>query len=116
MIDFLALTGDAVDNVPGVSGIGPKRAAKIVAEAGCSLREVISDPSRISEGSRRIIQENAQRLLINLEVLALNREIECGLSLEDLAVRPQDPARLLPFFERMEFHSMAQSLREIELF
>lgn len=64
VIDVQALCGDAIDNVPGVPGIGEKSAGPIVAELG-SLEELISDPNKISE-IRAELEERLSQLTVQL--------------------------------------------------
>src|SRR5690606_21422600 len=61
VIDLLALTGDTVDNVPGVEGIGPKTAAKLIQEFG-SLRNILANLDKITGKRRENLQAAAAHL------------------------------------------------------
>jgi DNA polymerase-1 len=108
--DFLALTGDAVDNVPGVEKVGPKTAAKWLQQHG-SLEEVIAHAAEV-EG---VAGENLRRALDWLpkgrELLTVKRDVPLQWSLGDLERRQADPERLHRLLERFGFKSW---LRELE--
>lgn len=111
IVDWLALTGDSSDNIPGVPGVGAKTAADWLSQWG-SLAEIWKrlpelKPPRLSlalAGQREAVSRNAR-------LLRLQRDIHCVKSLEDLKCRPPDTRRLLAFFEAQEFHSLANDLR-----
>lgn len=113
---WLALTGDSVDNIPGIPGLGPKTAAKLLAEfgtlenIGARLEEV--KPDRIREALRA----NRDVLLRNAEMVRLDRDLPVAIDWDGWRVKPEQPERLLAFFERWGFKSMARDLREPQLF
>lgn len=122
--DVLALTGDAVDNIPGVDGIGPKTAAKLVREHG-AVSGLAADPSVIKNDKLRDkVAAAADRLRLNLELVRLDDDLPLPVALGDLAVRP-DPAAVLEVARRCEFRSLlaeyeklaaADGSRQAELF
>lgn len=115
IVDWLALTGDASDNIPGLKGVGPKTAAKLLAQFG-SLESLWNRMEEVQkEKLRNQLVEKRDLVERNVQMVRLMDGIEGVPDFSELAVRP--PAReLLPFFERMEFHAMARNLREPELF
>jgi len=102
IVDYLALVGDAIDNVPGVNGVGPGFASKWIKQYG-SLDRLMEKSSEIS-GTRG---ENLRKVLDWLpkarELLTVKRDVPLDVRLEDLAVRPADPARLRSVYERFGF-------------
>ena len=85
MADYLALTGDAVDNIPGVPGVGPKTAAALLA-AFASLEEIYAglDRGRSAAGARRG-EARRDRLAQHREAAYLARQltvIACDMPLE----------------------------------
>lgn len=116
IVEFLALTGDEVDNVPGVPGIGPKTAAKLLAGPS-PLADFLSDPARAgSDKTRRMFEEHKDLIRRNLETVRLRRDVQGLPGLSEMTVRPPSPSRLLPLLEELEFHSMAEELRTRSLF
>ena len=116
IVEWLALTGDTADNIPGIPGVGPKTATALLARFGslaavwARLDEV--DPPRLRE-KLRTHRATVER---NLEMMRLHADVDgtpdwraCG------AVRAP-AAALRPFFEDLEFHSLVKELAEPELF
>ena len=116
IVQWLALTGDASDNIPGVPGIGAKTAAKLLNEHGSleGLWESLDriGPARIKEAlaTHRDVVER------NVEMIRLRDNLPVPLDWDATIARPEEPDRLMSFFERMEFHSFARELRERNLF
>lgn len=114
--DLLALTGDASDNIPGIHGVGPKTAAKWLNTYGSlegiaqHMNELV--PERLRDPVRRAWPD----VVRNLELVRLDRDLALPLDLSDLALLPDDPARLAPFFRRLEFHAMLKDLGQPDLF
>jgi 5'-3' exonuclease len=112
MADFLALTGDSVDNIPGVPGIGPKTAAALFAIFG-SLDELYANLARVPSLKLRGAAQVAARLLAHREAAYLARRltgIVCDLPLEctldELRPRPPDAAGLEAFFDAHGFGTL----------
>ena len=111
VVELLALTGDAADNVPGVPGMGPKTAARLLSQCD-SLADLLSRPETVaSEKTRESLAQHRDRILRNLAIIRLRCDLQVPLSVADMEARMPDPAVLLPFFEKMEFHGMADDLR-----
>jgi len=113
--DFLALTGDTVDNIPGVPGIGKKTAAELFAIFG-SLDELYANLGKVPALKLRGAAAVAARLLAHKESAYLARRltgIVCDIplkaTLDDLKPRPPDRARLESFFDA---HGFGNILRQ----
>lgn len=112
VVDFLALTGDSSDNIPGVPGIGAKTAAKLL-QQWHSLASALEHAASIEpEKVRRGLIEQRALLSRNVRLLRLETQLDCGQSISDLRARPPDTGRLLAFYEELEFHTLAKALRE----
>jgi 5'-3' exonuclease len=110
--DFLALTGDSVDNIPGVPGIGKKTAAELFAVFG-SLDELYANLERVAALKLRGAGGIAAKLLAHKEAAYLARRLTgilCDIPLQaevdDLRRRPPDGARLRGFFDEQGFGSI----------
>ncbi len=113
--DFLALTGDTVDNIPGVPGIGKKTAAELFAIFG-SLDELYANLGKVPALKLRGAAAVAARLLAHREAAYLARrltgivcDIPLEVTLDDLKPRPPDRARLELFFDA---HGFGNILRQ----
>jgi len=103
--DVLALTGDSVDNIPGVEGVGPKTAAKLVRAHG-STSLLAENPGVIdNEKLRAKVAAAAARLRDNLELVRLETDLPLPRPLGDLNVAP-DPAAVVALAKKCEFRSL----------
>jgi len=107
--DFLALTGDSVDNIPGVPGVGKKTAAELFAVFG-SLDELYANIDRVATLKLRGAATIAHRLRAHKDAAYLARRltgIVCDMplaaTLDDLKPRPPDSAGLESFFDSHAF-------------
>jgi DNA polymerase-1 len=112
IVEWLALTGDTVDNIPGVPGVGPKTAAKLLAQFG-SIENLWTKLDQVaSEKLREALAAHRADVVRNVELVTLRRDLDVPVSVDTMGVRRIDPARMVPFYEEMEFGSLAKPLRE----
>lgn len=105
--DYLALVGDTSDNIPGIAGVGPKTAAKWLAEWG-SLEGVIAHAAELKpDRFREPVAAEAEKLRRNLKLTTLN------LSLPTVAAEktPPDAAELLRLLEEFGMRSTLAEAR-----
>ncbi len=115
IVDWLSLTGDTADNIPGVEGLGPKTAAKLLSQFG-SLAALWSRLAEVEpERIRTRLAEARARVENNVELIRLRRDLDCAPGWDAMAVRPEAPDRLIPFYEHMEFHSLLKGLGQPSL-
>lgn len=116
IIDWLALTGDNSDNIPGVPGIGAKTAASLLTEFG-SWSELVHRIFEVkNDRIRNLLVENTDVVGRNRKMVMLAKDLLPCLNFDDLQVKPPEIKGLLAFYERLEFHAMAREIREPELF
>ncbi len=109
IVDVLSLIGDAVDNIPGVPGVGEKTAARLVREFG-SLSELLGDLQRVENLKlREKLAAHREQILCNREMVRLRLDAPLPRPLAELALRPQ-PAELVQFLRRCEFRSLVREL------
>ena len=104
IVDWLALVGDVADNIPGVDGIGPKTAAKLLARFG-TLADCFGRAEEIESASLR------EKLLagravaeLNVQLMALDKAVPGVPDWDAIPVPAPDAARLQAFFEKYELH------------
>ena len=108
--DFFALTGDAVDNIPGVKGVGEKTALRLLEEFG-SVENMIKNASQIkSEGLRQAIQNNIEAIRLSYDLLKLRDELEIDFDLDKLSRKEPDYDRLFSLFKQLEFKNLLKKL------
>ena len=117
IVDYLTLIGDAVDNVPGVDKVGPKTAAKWIADHG-SLDGVIAAAGSIKgvagENLRRALDwlPQGKRLVTVLTDCDLSAHIASWPALDALALREVDREGLLEFYRRYGFKARRKELEQ----
>ncbi|RST86290.1 DNA polymerase I [Aquibium carbonis] len=112
MIDLQALTGDSVDNVPGVPGIGPKTAAQLLEQFG-DLDTLLARASEIKQNKRReSIIENADKARISRELVRLRDDVPLVDGLDVLTLQPPNGPKLIGFLKAMEFTSLTRRVAE----
>lgn len=107
--DYLGLAGDSVDNIPGVSGVGPKTAAALLAELG-TLEAVFEDLERVTELPIRGAKSLARKLEEQREVALLSKRLATvaldapfEATLDELEHRGADREKVDPLFDRLGF-------------
>jgi DNA polymerase-1 len=108
VVDVLALVGDAVDNVPGVPGIGEKGARDLVREYG-SVEAVLDNAEKVKRAAYRegLLQHGAEALL-SKRLVTLRTDVPVQLDLDALRRRPPDRAAAHALFTEMEFLALAK--------
>jgi DNA polymerase-1 len=107
--DWLALMGDAVDNIPGVPGVGPKTAAGLLKQFG-SVAALYARLAEVkSEKLRAALLGSAEAVRRNLKLVQLH-EVPCAFAPEQLAVKAADREQLRELFRRWGFKGMIEAL------
>ncbi len=104
--DFLALTGDASDNVPGVPGIGSKTAAELLLKFG-SLDELYNQLDTLPKNKRReTLEQNRELAFISQKLVTLESETPLELGIQDLEYIGVDNNKLSAFLLKYGFKSL----------
>ncbi len=108
VVDVLALLGDAVDNVPGVPGIGEKGARELVARFG-PVEEILAHAGEVTRKAYRDgLTQHAEAALRSKQLVTLRRDAPVQLDLEALSVRGPDRAAARALFVELEFAALAK--------
>ena len=110
IIDYLALVGDAVDNIPGVPKCGPKTAAKWLAEYG-TLEGVIANADKIGGKIGESLRATVPRLPLNRQLATIRVHVPLQERYGDLAMRDRDVETLRALYSRYGFN---QALKELD--
>lgn len=109
VVDYLALTGDAVDNIPGVPGVGPKTAATLLAHFGsldALLARIEEVPYLRLRGAAQVylrIKQHREQALLSQRLSAIALDAPVPAVIDELRWREPDPTRLASLFERLRF-------------
>jgi len=108
--DVLALTGDSVDNIPGV-GLGRKTAAALIREHG-SLEALLTNIDKVkNQRSREKLANARDQILQNRKMVDLDCHLELPVAIDDLRIEP-DHSKLIAALEKCEFKSLLQEVRD----
>jgi DNA polymerase I len=106
MVDVQALIGDSTDNVPGIPGIGPKRAAELVNEFG-DLEGVLAAAAGMKPGKRRdSLIEHAASARLSRELVTLRDDTPVPVPLDRLCACPIDRPKLAAWLSKQGFRSV----------
>ena len=110
IVDYLALVGDAADNVPGVDKVGPKTAAKLLQEYG-SLDALVARAAEV----KGVVGENLRKALEWLPtartLVTVKTDVALPFTLESLTMREPDREALDALYGRFGFRSLREALK-----
>ncbi|MBI2010854.1 MAG: hypothetical protein HYS89_01315 [Candidatus Colwellbacteria bacterium] len=112
LADYKGLAGDVSDNIPGVPGVGPKTATKILVEHG-SLEKVLEEAESIGLTDTKLQQKlvaNKDQALLSKKLATLNRSLPLEVELEDLRVKSIPKEETANYLEGLGFGSLAGRL------
>ncbi|HOT96915.1 MAG TPA: DNA polymerase I [bacterium] len=107
IIDYLALCGDASDNIPGVPGIGPVGALALLKQYG-SLGALLNQAEQIEAKKHRVLlQEHADLARLSQTLATIHCDVPLDITVESLAARPVPAEKAAAFFRKMDLPSLA---------
>jgi len=108
--EVLALTGDTVDNIPGIDGLGPKTAVSLITAHG-SLDALLANLDAVkNERMREKLRAGVQRIHDNREMVRLDDDLPLPVPLEDLRIAPRWP-ELVAALEKCEFKGLLAEVK-----
>lgn len=111
MIDYLALIGDSVDNIPGIPNVGPKTAVKWL-EAYGSLENIVQNAQAISGRVGENLRASLELLPLYQKLVTIDVNLSLNLDPSDILLKNPDHKQLARLFSELEFKSW---LKEIDL-
>lgn len=115
LVDMRALTGDPSDNIPGVPGIGPKTAQKLLASYQ-GLEELLSHLDEVKEKKvRDRLQEYQEQARLSRWLLHLEDRVPLAVDVAALQPGPRDRAALGELFAELEFSKLAKEISSSEV-
>jgi 5'-3' exonuclease len=108
--DVLALTGDSVDNIPGI-GLGRKTAAALIREFG-GLDGLLNNVDKVKTArTREKLANSREQIVQNRKMVELDCQLELPVPIDQLRIEPDYPA-LIAALEKCEFKSLLQEVRD----
>ncbi len=105
IVDYLALLGDKVDNVPGVPGIGKKGAVDILAAHG-TLKAALDNVESLKGRAKKALVEHRDLALLCQELVTIDQHLDLGVTFEDLRVTEPGTAGLNELYIGLQFYSL----------
>lgn len=110
LIDILGIWGDAIDNIPGIKGIGEVGAKKLIAEFG-SIENMVENAHRIKNEKMRIkVQENAEEALLSKKLATIILDVPLAFDENAMIYHGPDMAALTKIFNELEFKTLLQRI------
>ena len=113
IIDFLGLMGDSSDNVPGVPGVGPKTAVKLLSDYG-SIENVLSNRNSIT--NKRVhkgLSENSNNALLSKKLVTIITDVELEFEIQDLIRKDINYETTSKKFKELEFQALINILESL---
>ena len=112
VVEILGLMGDTSDNIPGVPGIGPKTAQRLIEEYG-SVEEIIKNSGNLKNVKlRESFRKYAEQARMSRQLANIRKDIEIDFNFHDAAVKEPDKEVLSKLFSEFEFSSLLQEIRQ----
>ncbi len=109
IVDYLALMGDSVDNIPGIVGVGPKTAAKWLQEYG-SLDGVVAHAEAIKGKVGENLRASLGQLPLARDLATIRCSLDLPVTLDAMRPRPPDLAKLIALYARLGFNRWIEDL------
>lgn len=109
VIDILGMWGDAVDNIPGIPGVGEKTAKKLIGEYG-SMENIIANADKIKGKLGENIKAFAEQGLISKKLATIQLDVPIEVSDEDLHIDAPDKEKLGELFAHLEFRTLGKRI------
>ena len=110
VIDYLALVGDASDNIPGVKGVGEKTARKLIEEFG-DLDSILAHAEEVKgKRAREALVSDADNARLSRDLVTIKRDVPVELDLDGFRGAEWDIDLLQRLYTELEFHSLLQRL------
>ncbi|NMG58694.1 DNA polymerase I [Geitlerinema sp. P-1104] len=113
VVDYKALCGDSSDNLPGVKGIGPKTAVKLLAEYE-SLDAIYAHLDEIKGATSKKLDAGREAAYHTQYMAQINCDVPLDVNWDQLQLRGFEPERVLPLLEQLELHSLRNSLERLQ--
>jgi len=110
VVDYMALLGDTVDNIPGAKGIGEKGAAELITKYGSVEKALDRADEVANKRYREALQQQRDQVLISKQLAAISTDVPMKLDFEALERREPDVPALAALYRELGFSSLLKEL------
>ena len=109
VIDFLAMKGDAIDNIPGLPGVGDKTAKKFLAAYG-SIEGLLANTHELKGKMKEKVEANAELGLLSKKLATIMLDVPVEFHEEDFELNQPDISKIKEIFNELEFRRLTDNL------
>ena len=112
VIDFLAMKGDSVDNIPGLPGVGDKTAKKFIKQFG-SIEGLLENTSELKGKIKEKIEQNKELGILSKKLATIITDVPIEFEVDDFKLKVNNLEKTKKIFEDLEFRRLTNSLETI---
>ncbi|QEE49166.1 DNA polymerase I [Flavobacterium alkalisoli] len=112
VIDFLGMMGDAVDNIPGLPGVGEKTAKKLLKDYG-SMENLLANTHELKGKMKEKIEENAEQGILSKKLATIIIDCDVTFDEKDYELSKPDTEKVEAIFNDLEFRRMAEQFHKL---
>jgi DNA polymerase-1 len=110
VVDYMALFGDSIDNIPGAKGIGEKGAAELIQKYG-NVENALDNAAEVpNKRYREALQQQREQVLLSKQLARIATDVPVTLELDKMLRREPDVAALTALYRELGFNSMLKEL------
>jgi DNA polymerase I len=110
VVDYMALLGDTIDNIPGAKGIGEKGAAELIKKYG-GVESALEHADEVSNKRyREALQQQHEQVLMSKQLAEIAKDAPIEVKLQELELRPPNGAALAELYRELGFNSLLREL------
>lgn len=109
VIDFLGMMGDAVDNIPGLPGVGEKTAKKFLKQFG-SMENLLANTGELKGKMKEKVEANAELGLLSKDLARIMLDVPVEFNEKDFELNTPDLPKVQEIFQELEFRRLAENL------
>src|SRR5256714_7952743 len=110
VVDYMALLGDTIDNIPGAKGIGEKGAAELIRKYG-SVESALDHAAEVSNKRyREALQQQREQVLMSKQLATIATDAPIDVKPQELELRPPNGAALAELYRELGFNSLLKEL------
>jgi len=110
IIDLLGLMGDSSDNVPGVQGVGPKTAMKLIQDFG-SIENIYEEIDNIeNEKMKEKLLNSKENALLSKQLVTILTDVKIDANIDDFQLKEMDSTKLQDIFKELEFSGLLKKI------